>query len=222
MLRTLLTWRGSIAAPVGRGWEGELASLRQTRRMVPLLMTDAAALQIQICVRAARQLDGAMAEAGVLMGGSARLICEGKGDKPLHLFDVFETLQSPISPAASALEQSLRDHFKDVHGPIDAARRLLAPYAGVHFHPGIFPGSVPAEVSDTRFSFVHLDLDLAQSTRAGLEFFHPRLVEGGIIVGDDYADAAVRDTFAEYFRSLPETLIELPWGQVMVVKQGAA
>ena len=71
------------------------------------------------------------------------------------------------------------------------------------------------------FSFVHLDMDLAPSTRAGLEFFLPRLVRGGILIGDDYADAAVRDTFAAYFRGRPETLIELPWNQVMVVKQGA-
>ena len=185
-------------------------------------MPDAAALQILVCVRAARQLDGAMAEAGVLMGGSARLICEAKGHSPLHLFDVFDTLQSPSDAAPSPLEQALRNHFKDTHGTIGQVRRLLAPYEEVNLHPGIFPDSVPDDVRDLRFSFVHLDMDLAESTRAGLEFFHPRLVQGGILIGDDYGDAAVRETFADYFQGRPETLIELPWGQVMLVKQGPA
>ncbi|HUE79356.1 MAG TPA: TylF/MycF/NovP-related O-methyltransferase [Sphingomicrobium sp.] len=220
ILRTVVAWRGSIVAPLGAGWENELAALRQTRRIVPLLMTDAAALQIQICVRAARQLDGLMAEAGVLMGGSARLICEAKRDVPLHLFDVFETVQSASASPCSPLEQSIRDHFKATHGTADAVRRLLRAYPHVHLHPGVFPASVPPVLRAARFSFVHLDMDLAESTREGLEFFYPRLVPGGMLVGDDYQDVFVRKAFTDYFRPYPETPIELPWGQVLVVKQG--
>lgn len=218
MLRTIVALRGSIVAPLGRGWDRELAVLRETRRLVPLLMSDAAALQIQVCVRAARQLDGVMAEAGVLMGGSARLICEAKQDAPLHLLDVFETLQSEPALPGSPLQQSVRDHFKRTHGTVDSVKRLLSAYQNVHFHPGVFPDSAPLNLQEARFSFVHLDMDLAESTRAGLEFFYPRLVPGGMIVGDDYQDPDVRDTFAGYFAALPEPLIELPWGQVLVVK----
>ena len=193
--------------------------LRDTRRKVPLLVTDAAAVQIQICVRAARRLDGAMAEAGVLQGGSARLICEAKGDAELHLFDVFDTLQAAAGPS-TGLAGEVRDHFGTVHGSLDAVRRLLASYPNVHIHPGLFPDSVSGEIDSARFAFVHLDMDLAESTRAGLDFFHPRLVRGGILLGDDYFDAAVRGTFADFFRGRDDTVIELPWGQVMVVKQG--
>ena len=60
-------------APLGPSWRRELDAIRSTRSLVPLLMTDAAALQIQICVRAALSLDGAMAEAGVLMGVPVRV-----------------------------------------------------------------------------------------------------------------------------------------------------
>ena len=48
-----------------------------------------------------------MAEAGVLAGGSARLICEGKGEAALHLFDVFETLQG-ADPAEGGEVQAAR------------------------------------------------------------------------------------------------------------------
>lgn len=221
LLRALLARRGTIVAPlVGREWRGTLDVIRQTRDLVPLLMNDAAALQIQICVRAARRLDGVMAEAGVLMGGSARLICEAKGDVPLHLFDVFDTLQVAREIPPGADEAAIRDHFGQTHGNRDQVERLLAPYDAVHLHPGVFPGSVGAELDDTRFSFVHLDMDLPGSTRDGLAFFHPRLVPGGILIGDDYEDRAVQEVFATYFAAFGDTVIGLPWGQVMVVKQG--
>ena len=207
-------------APLGPSWRRELDAIRSTRSLVPLLMTDAAALQIQICVRAARSLDGAMAEAGVLMGGSARLICDAKGDADLHLFDVFETLQRSDEAPGSGMEAAVREHFGAVHGTRAQVERLLASYENVHFHPGLFPESAPKQLAGARYSFVHIDLDLEQCVGDALAYFQPRMVPGGIIIGDDYGDAGVRRAFATYFATCADTMIELPWGQVMIVKQG--
>jgi O-methyltransferase len=209
----VLARRGAIVASLGADWRRELTPIQETRRRTALLLSDAAALQIQLCVRAARRLDGMMAEAGVLAGGSARLICEAKGEVPLHLFDVFETLQSPGADAPE-----LRRHFGQVYGARAEVERLLEPYPEVHLHAGLFPATA-AGLEDARFSFVHLDMDLEHSTRAGLAFFHPRLVPGGILIGDDYDLPPVRRVFGEYFEGRPDTLIALPWGQVMIVKQ---
>jgi O-methyltransferase len=209
----MLARRGAIVASLGANWRRELAPIQETRRRTALLLDDAAALQIQLCVRAARRLDGAMAEAGVLAGGSARLICEAKGEVPLHLFDVFETLQSSGTDAPD-----LRRHFGRVHGARAEVERLLEPYPQVHLHEGVFPATA-AGLEEERFSFVHLDLDLPPGTRAGLEFFHPRLVPGGILIGDDYNDMALQRVFEDYFAGRPDTLIALPWGQVLIIKQ---
>jgi hypothetical protein len=213
LLRAMLARRGAIVASLGSDWRRELAPIQETRKRTALLLSDAAALQMQLCVRAVRRLDGVMAEAGVLAGGSARLICEAKGQVPLHLFDVFETLQSAGTDAPD-----LRRHFGRVHGVRAEVERLLAPYPEVHLHEGVFPATT-AGLEDARFSFVHLDLDLASGTRAGLEYFHPRLVPGGILIGDDYNDPALRRVFEDYFAGRPDTLIALPWGQVLIVRQ---
>lgn len=213
LVRAMLARRGAIVASLGAGWRRELQPIQETRRRTALLLSDAAALQIQLCVRAVQHLDGVMAEAGVLAGGSARLICEAKGEVPLHLFDVFETLQPPGEGAGD-----LRRHFGRVHGVRADVERLLEPYPAVHLHPGVFPDTA-AGLADARFSFVHLDLDLAPGTRAGLAFFHPRMVAGGILIGDDYNLPAVREAFDDYFAGRPDTLIALPWGQALVVKQ---
>jgi len=218
VLRALVASRGAIMAPLGAGWGAELPLIRATRRLVPMLLTDAAALQILIAVRATRRLDGAMAEAGVFQGGSARLICHAKGEAPLHLFDVFETLQAGDTSTASSHAATVRDHFGAVHGRRSAVEALLAPYPGVHVHAGVFPETANS-VADERFAFVHLDLDLPGATRDALEFFHPRMVPGGMLIGDDYADRDVREVFGTFFADRPDTVIELPWGQVMVVRQ---
>src|SRR4051812_47286380 len=94
MVRALLARRGAtLVHVVGAEALDDLALVRETHALTPLLMQDAAAFQILSCVRAVRSLGGTMAEAGVFAGGSARLICAAKGDVPLRLFDVFETLQ---------------------------------------------------------------------------------------------------------------------------------
>jgi hypothetical protein len=41
-------------------------------------------------VKRTAHLKGALAEVGVYQGGSAKVICEAKGDAALHLFDTFE------------------------------------------------------------------------------------------------------------------------------------
>jgi hypothetical protein len=224
--RLLRAWlaRGNavIANLAGDEARADFRLLRETRALTPMLVQDAAALHLLACARACRRLGGSMAEAGVFRGGTARLLCEVKGELPLHLFDVFDTL--PAGPAAEAYsrhEAVVAGHFAHITRTRAAVEGLLAPYPGVHLHPGVFPQSAEG-LEMGPFCFVHLDLDLPQGTRDGLEYFHLRLVEGGILIGDDYQDALVRREFDGFFAGRPDTVVALPWGQVMVVKAGAA
>jgi Macrocin-O-methyltransferase (TylF) len=66
----------------------------------------------------------------------------------------------------------------NAHAPVAAFRGRK-----VVFHVGFFPDTAP-EVAE--FCFVHLDADLYQSTVAGIKYFYPRLVAGGMLVFDDY------------------------------------
>lgn len=219
VVRALLARRGAtlvrMAGPQGAR---DLALVRETRRLAPLLVQDATAFQILAGVRAARPLGHAMAEAGVLGGGTARLICEAKGDSPLYLFDVFETLRQPGGAGDGGRAEEVRTHFGTVYSKQAEVEKLLGAYTRVHLRPGVFPDSARG-LEDERFSFVHIDLDLEPSTRDALEFFHPRLVPGGIIVGDDYQDAGVRRAFDGYLSGRSDTVLVLPWGQVVVVSR---
>lgn len=218
LLRALLAPRhATLVHMLGPEARRDLAVIRETRRLAPLLLGDGAALQIQPLVRAARRLGGAMAEAGVMGGGTARLICEAKGEAPLHLFDLFETLQGPEGEGGeTGRSADLRRHFGKVHVPSAEVEALLRPYPCVHLHKGVFPDSARG-MEKERFSFVHIDLDLEPSTHDAIEYFLPLMLPGGIILGDDYLDPGVRRAFDTCLAGRPHTAIPTPWGQVIVI-----
>jgi hypothetical protein len=53
----------------------------------------------------------------------------------------------------------------------------------------IYKGWIPEKfelIKNLKFSLIHIDVDLYEPTLKSLEFFYPRLEDGGIIVCDDY------------------------------------
>lgn len=220
LFRAWLASRGAaVLQTVGSEAREDLERIRETRRRVPLLVQDAAALHLLACARAAADLGGAFAEAGVFAGGTARLICEAKGKAPLHLFDVFETLQTGMAGmgGSEAHAREVKDYFGGFHVPRAEVEKLLTDYPGVGFHEGVFPDSALG-LEGLAFSFVHIDLDLERGTLDALTFFHPRLLPGGVLLGDDYNDPGVRSAFDRYFSGRTERVFRMPWGQAMVVK----
>ncbi|MBU6321345.1 MAG: class I SAM-dependent methyltransferase [Patescibacteria group bacterium] len=108
-------------------------------------------------------------------------------DKPLYLFDTFEGL-----PTGDA--QFKKGEYAASLADVQA---YLSGYADTYFYKGVFPDTA-APVQDKSFSFVHLDVDLYESTRAALVFFYPRMSAGGVIVSHDYATSeGVRRAFEE-------------------------
>lgn len=170
---------------------------------------------IHSIAHAQRKLDGDYAEVGVFRGGSARVICEAKGDKRLHLFDTFEGL-----PEGAAQDGGvLRKHQYACDLP--SVQSYLADFPNLSYPPGLFPDSTQdqPELAATRFAFVHCDVDLYEGTKACLEFFYPRLVRGGILVSHDYSVfRGVKLAFDEFLADKIECAIEMPTTQCMLVK----
>jgi hypothetical protein len=169
------------------------------------------AYMIRCAVLSTAKVEGDLAEVGVFRGTSAKVICEAKGDRPLHLFDTFEGLPPPgrfdSGFQAGQYECSL-----------ESVRDYLRDFRNVQFYEGHFP--VTGEPIQSRcFSFVHLDVDLFESTTAALEFFYPRMNPGAILISHDYvAFAAVRRAFDEFFENKCEPVVELSGNQCLVVK----
>lgn len=102
----------------------------------------------------------------------------------------------------------------------ESVKSYLKSYPNVHFYKGLFP-STAEPVKDKKFSFVHLDVDIYESTLSGLKFFYGRMNKGGVILSHDYPSSkGVKKAFDEFFNDKPEVIIE--WtagcGQCVVIK----
>lgn len=158
--------------------------------------------------------DGDTAECGVFEGSSSWLIAQlGRRH---HLFDSFEGLSLPTEKdghywtvAALAAGQDI------VRSNLSMFEERLV------FHKGWIPERF-AEVSDKTFAFVHIDVDLYQPTLDSAAFFYPRMVEGGIILCDDYGSPfcpGATQAIDEFMTDKPEPVIILDAGGCFLIKR---
>lgn len=185
--------------------------IKKVRKESDLLVTAGEAFMVYSLAKTQRNCKGEMGEVGVYKGGTAKLICEAKGSVPLHLFDTFQGLPEPNERDEDFFRQGL------FVSQLDLVRGYLGGYENVFFYPGFFPDT-GASVLDKTFSFVHLDVDLYQSMTLCLEFFHPRLERGGIMLIHDYQLPGVRKAITEFFPHPSCQIIELYSSQCLVVK----
>jgi hypothetical protein len=129
-----------------------------------------------------RQIDsvpGAAAELGVYRGGFARCINALLPERTLYLFDTFEGFdETEAKDAAAGFVQAHRNTGAD------RVLRLMPHPEKVIVKQGLFPASLGG--LEDRFALVSLDVDLEESSLAGLRWFYPRLSPGGFLLLHDY------------------------------------
>ncbi|MBI4614659.1 MAG: class I SAM-dependent methyltransferase [Planctomycetes bacterium] len=167
------------------------------------------------------RLDADTAECGVYRGLGSYVLCRYAARMPRcerfqhHGFDSFEGLSDPGTHDAPD-RPGVRAWTKgDMAAPLDLVRATLADFPWVVLHAGWIPACFEG-ASDRRFAFVHVDVDLYEPTREALDFFHPRLLPGGIVLFDDYGFLTcpgARRAVDEFLGATGERLVRLPTGQ---------
>ena len=107
-----------------------------------------------------------------------------------HVFDSFEGGLSDVGAEDKNLAKNLTQKEIGIEKRLFSSdesfvRNNLKEFKFVKFYKGWIPDRFK-EVENKKFQFVHIDVDLYQPTFDSIEFFFPRLVEGGVIVCDDY------------------------------------
>ena len=85
------------------------------------------------------------------------------------------------------------------------------------YNVGYIPDSFSASSPD-KIIYLHIDLNSTKPTIDALNFFFPRLLEGGIIIFDDYGNTGYPDTkkqIDEFFKNKPGVLMKSPTGQAI-------
>jgi len=157
-----------------------------------------------------RGVEGALAEVGVCTGAFSRLMSELFPERDIYLFDTFEGFDPRDLKRADEF-----DRYKIRRLKCDV-KETTVEYVLSHMpfrercivRKGYFPETAAGMPEDIRFSLVSLDADLYNPTIAGLEYFYPRMANGGVIMVHDYNSfwggiASAVDEFAEKYALFP-------------------
>lgn len=139
--------------------------------------------------------EGNIAELGVYRGGITKFMASCFPERTVYAFDTFEGMPGEMIGGKDHLGIKAK-MFNDV---VDVFEYLNDP--NIEIKKGMFPSTITG-LEDETFALVHLDADLYESTLAGLEFFWPKMAEGGVIIFDDFVFSdtpGVIRAFHEYF-----------------------
>ena len=137
-----------------------------------------------------------VAEAGVFKGDFAWIINARFHECEMFLYDTFEgfdknDLTDEINNSFTEEEKLKRisgffgNAAESSELRIDAVKSKLKYKDKCHIRKGYFPNSADNE-KEKRWIFVSLDMDLYQPMKAGLLYFWPKMVEGGVMFIHDY------------------------------------
>ena len=119
-------------------------------------------------------------------GDTAKYINLFFDDRKLYLFDTFHGFSDTDikhEVSLNTMTESVAHYYDKRSCEADVIKRMFYPELCV-IKKGVFPDSL--EGLEDRFAFVHIDCDLSKPIKDALEYFYPRLSEGGYICVHDY------------------------------------
>lgn len=129
------------------------------------------------------RIPGAVAEAGVYKGDTAKYLNEIFSEKKLYLFDTFDSFNKDVmSQEKAGVSESFVNAFKDTSVEL-VLSKMKYPQNCI-IKKGVFPDTTEG-LQDEKWAFVSLDMDLYESTYQGLSYFYPRMQKNGYIIIHD-------------------------------------
>ena len=169
---------------------------------------------------------GDIVECGVWRGGCsmamAQMLIElNSNDRQLWMFDTYEGMTAPTSEdvdkygesASRRLDAEKKPNAEHSEGlnvwcyaSMNDVRNNMSlinyPIKNIRLIKGDVLETLCKEIPD-KIAILRLDTDWYESTKAELEILYPRLVKGGILIIDDYADwQGAKKAVDEYFFNL--------------------
>jgi len=179
------------------------------------------------------ELAGARVECGVFQGFSALFACRaaaglarGFDGTGFYLVDSFAGFPKPreedFIPMRSGANMRNAPAFNegDAAVSLEQVSAAFRDFPGVRFERGFIP-DVLSRLPETKWAFVHIDVDLHEPTLACLEYFYPRLTSGGVIICDDYGSRlfpGARKAWEAYCDANGIAFVTLESGQSVLVK----
>lgn len=182
-----------------------------------------------------KNTEGDLVEIGVLLGGSAEIILSAKEKgKNLYLIDSFAGIREANSndpvewhnDSQAWKDGKVFDNSKDndtLKNAFEFVTNRFKDDNSVKIIKGYFPPkNLPEGFENKKFSFVHMDVDAYEGTKACVEYFYPKMAPGGIMLFHDYIHeiAPVKKICDDFFSDKPEKIKELGTSQAYIKKEG--
>jgi hypothetical protein len=167
----------------------------------------------------AASMEGVFVECGTGRGFMMSAVCEYLNwqDRPLYLFDTFRPTM-PDREGKQSAGGKVSPHYAS--GP-DAVARNFQEWPGVKLVVGEVPATF-AKTSIDRVAFLHIDMNHPLPEEAAVREFWPRMVDGGVMLLDDYGASNHRQSRLVHNALSDEfgyRILSLPTGQGLVVKE---
>ena len=170
-------------------------------------------------------LPGDFIEFGTYNGGLSfflGLLLKRRGwRKKIYMLDSFMGLPASDDP----LDGDFRKRGGDYAANVDRVKEAIRAFGleGIAVvHPGWFDESVLTLPKDLAISLAHLDGDMYESTKVGIDYVLPRLTEGGTILMDDFYSSRTIGVAAAFKEcSARDTVLHLgPDSQAYIFPKG--
>jgi len=140
-------------------------------------------------------------------------------DFTIHLYDSWSSMRSDLILDSEKQSPYIKTpKYTDLS--IDRTKKNLKEFdKNIIYHKGYIPDSLnETPKSPDSIMYLHVDLNSSKPTLDVLNYFMPRLVEGGIILFDDYGWNAYKDTkfvIDEFIQKQKGSFLKFPTGQAV-------
>ena len=179
------------------------------------------------CIWAAKhasKLEGDFVECGVNLGALSMGVCEyldfNKIDKSFYLFDTYEGIPESHVSAEENINEIKAYNQSMYFECYEMVQEIFKPFKKAQLVRGTVPETL-TDVEIDKVAYLSIDMNLAKTEVAAMEFFWDKLVPGAVVVFDDYGWAAHKaqqvalDAFA---KERNHAIMTLPTGQGLLIK----
>jgi len=147
---------------------------------------------------------GPIAECGVFRGFTSLAITilqneikkiKKETQEDIWMIDSYEGLSDPVEEDKT---EHKKGHFAT---PLEEVKILFKGTTNCHFAKGWIP-EVFKKLPETKWSFVHIDVDLYEPIYESLNYFFPRMSKNGVIINDDFGSPffpGARESWDKFF-----------------------
>lgn len=170
-----------------------------------------------------KNLEGDFVECGVNTGAYSRAIIDyidfQSLEKKFYLLDTFEGLV-PSQITEEEMNAGIRNYIGNYRSVYEEVKQTFTSF-NVKIIKGMVPDTLP-QCKAKKICYLSIDMNVTEPEIAAMNYFWDSIVEGGIVILDDYGfpqHINQKLAFDKFAKEKGVTVLSLPTGQGIIIKK---